>query len=197
MLSMSVEEFIKRLGSTESTPSGGSTTGVISALGASLALMASNVSVVSKKSIVTDDNKPYVEGLISKLENSVERFKFFAMQDAVVFDNYMKAVDKDDKKDKMMDCLTVPLSCARECLKCIDVMVELSPFITKSIVSDMMLGFIMIRACFESCIINVKINEKWINDPEVTETVDMFISNNINRVNSVVEEQVKILGGRM
>lgn len=197
MLNMKVEDFITKLGSTEATPSGGSTVGVISALAASLALMASNVSVASKKSLVNEENKPYVDGLISKLEYSIERFKFFAMQDAVVFDAYMNAVDKDDKKDKMMDCLTVPLSCARECLKCIDVMVELSPFITKSIVSDMMLGFILLRACFESCLVNVRINEKWINDSEVSETVDMFISNNIGRVNSIVEEQINVLGGRM
>ena len=102
MMTMKVEEFIKKLGSTESVPSGGSTVGIISAFAASLALMASNVSVISKKSLVNDSNKPYVDGLISKLESCVERFKFFATQDAVVFEAYMKA-SKEDKKDKMMD----------------------------------------------------------------------------------------------
>ncbi len=196
MMTMKVEEFISKLGSTESVPSGGSTVGVISAFAGSLALMASNVSVVSKKSMINDSNKPYVDGLISKLEGCVERFKFFATQDAVVFEAYMKA-SKDDKKDKMMDCLSVPLSCARECLKCMDIMVELSPFIVSSIVSDMMIGFIMLRACFESSIINITINEKWINDEEISDSIQMFINNNIKRVYSVVDEQLKELGGRM
>ena len=140
MLSMKVEDFISKLGSTESVPSGGSTVGVISALAGSLALMASNVSIVSKKSMVNDSNKSYVDGLISRLEGCVERFKFFATQDAVVFEEYMKA-PKEDKKDKMMDCLSVPLSCARECLKCMDIMVELSPFIVSSIVRIFFLSF--------------------------------------------------------
>ena len=108
----------------------------------------------------------------------------------------MKA-PKEDKKDKMMDCLSVPLSCARECLKCMDIMVELSPFIVSSIVSDMMIGFIMLRACFESSIINITINEKWINDEEISESIKMFINNNIKRVYSVVDDQLKELGGRM
>ncbi len=193
---MKVDEFIEKLGSTESVPSGGSTVGVISALAGSLALMASNVSVVSKKSKVNDSNKGYVDALIEKLYGCVDRFKFFATQDAVVFEEYMKAA-KEDKKDKMMDCLSVPLSCARECLKCMDVMVELSPFIVSSIVSDMMIGFIMLRACFESCVINITINEKWINDEEVSESVRMFVNNNIKRVYNVVDEQLKELGGRM
>ena len=192
MLSKSIEQYLDELASTAPTPSGGSTVGIMSALASSLALMAINVSVANKKNVrINETNKDRVLNLVKELEKSAENFKVLAESDAKVFDAYMKA--KEEDKEKAMDaCFKVPYMCANECVKAIEIMKELSPYITKSIVSDMVIGFMMLKSCFEASIVNARINERWINKMEISKMLNDFIVMNKDKVNNIVEHQVSL-----
>lgn len=171
-----IEEFAEMLSSTNPTPGGGGAAAVSGALGASLCLMASNLTFGKKKYAVyeadlLEDNR--------MLEDFRETFYRLADKDEEVFLPLSKAYalpknTEEEKalRDKVMenalaDASTVPLSCMETAEAALKAALDIAGKASKLSVSDVGVGGSFLYTALEGASLNVLINVRSMKREDV------------------------------
>lgn len=167
-----IKEFISILKSDKPAPGGGSVAAVVTSMAISLTLMATRISIKRKSFNNYDDNiKNNINQKIDKLEELLNISYNLADKDIATFSNYMnisKTKDSNKIEEATKKCFAVPYELSNLCLGCAKEIFYLKPYIVDSIISDLNMSLVLLSSCLESCLINMKINLKYLNDSEIT-----------------------------
>lgn len=175
-----LENFVNVLKSSEPVPGGGSAAALSGALGAALLSMVGEITMGKKK----PEDKTPIENALAVTVPLVDRFLDLIKEDAEAFDAVMTAFRMPKETDgeraersRAIEAATIvaadiPLVTARTALEAVRVAKDLAEFGSKSAISDVACGVLMLESAFKSAIYNVKINVPGISDEEVVKRLE-------------------------
>lgn len=190
-----IGEYLDALGSSAPTPGGGSTAGVIGALGASLGLM-----VISLTSTDDEEEAAALEPAQDALTQLRGRFTDLAEADEQVFQRYRDATDmpkdtadaKQARRVAMQEALkhaaSVPLRAAQASIELARALVAVQQHGNQHLLSDARIAMLCVTTCFESSRINVHVNLDLIRD-------EPWITDVANQLETLSAEMQDILAG--
>jgi formiminotetrahydrofolate cyclodeaminase len=187
MLDQSIREYLAKLSSDAPTPGGGFAAGVMAAQGASLILMATEL---SKKQLEETKLSEIREKLISLRDECLA----LAEKDSEEFAKLMNcfSMKKDDPNRAVslqkayVSCAEVPLSLCQSLKVAIPCAEELLKNGNSHLASDVKIGLINLRAASESCRYNVEANAPYIKD----QTIKNRITEGYENANSEILSSV-------
>ncbi|HYH12718.1 MAG TPA: cyclodeaminase/cyclohydrolase family protein [Thermomicrobiales bacterium] len=183
----SIGHYLDTLGSSAPTPGGGSATGIIGALGASLGLM-----VVSLTSADDTEATAHLDVAREKLIALRERFTQLAEQDEAVYQGYRDAagMPKSSAEEKaarrasmqraLKEAARVPLAACEASVELGDALVPVRRYGNPYLLSDARIAVLCTEACFEASRINVNVNLAMIKD-------EAWVTNVSDRVKTLAE----------
>jgi formiminotetrahydrofolate cyclodeaminase len=172
--------FVNVLKSSEPVPGGGSAAALSGALGAALLSMVGEITMGKKK----PEDKTPIENALAVTVPLVDKFLDLIKEDAEAFDAVMTAFrmpketdDEQAERSRAIETATivaadVPLVTARTALEAVRVAKDLAEFGSKSAVSDVACGVLMLESAFKGALYNVKINIPGISDEEVVKRLE-------------------------
>jgi formiminotetrahydrofolate cyclodeaminase len=175
-----LENFVNVLKSSEPVPGGGSAAALSGALGAALLSMVGEITMGKKK----PEDKTPIDNALAVTVPLVDRFLDLIKEDAEAFDAVMTAFrmpketdEEQAERSRAIEAATivaadVPLVTARTALEAVRVAKDLAEFGSKSAVSDVACGVLMLESAFKGAIYNVKINVPGISDEEVVKRLE-------------------------
>lgn len=198
------------LSSSAPAPGGGSVSGLIAAMGASLGSMVINLTIGNKNN--NEKNKE-LKRLLESCENLRLEFFRLAEKDIESFGPLSKAYsmpkDTEEEKEKrsafmeeaLKEAGETPMILAKTTCELIDVLEELLDKGTKNAISDVGVGATFANSALESSQLNVLINTKYMKDREYAGKLNNEINQITNkylpkcqiileRVKSYLKEQV-------
>ncbi|UCE26474.1 MAG: cyclodeaminase/cyclohydrolase family protein [Candidatus Coatesbacteria bacterium] len=179
-----LEEFVSVLKSSDPVPGGGSAAAFSGALGAALLSMVGEITMGKKK---PEDKSP-IEEALAVTKPLVDKFIDLITEDAEAFDAVMAAfkMPKETEGEKVersraIEAATivaadVPLLTARTALEAVRAAKSLAEFGSKSAISDVACGVLMLESAFTGALYNVKINIPGISDEEVVERLEREVA---------------------
>ena len=172
---LTIENFLEKLGSSDSMPGGGVASSLVASCGISLTLMVCNLTIGKEK------YKEFEE-LVTKVKNEAEELnkKFLELmdKDAETFKIMEKVFvmpnateeEKKFRKEKMQEackvCCTVPKEVIEKVLRGIEITESIIGKSNKSAESDLVVGKNLLEAAKKGAWENIAINLKYINDEE-------------------------------
>ncbi len=165
----SLASFNERIASSSPTPGGGAVTVVAAVMGASLILMAIDVSL--KKQEI-----PALIQLRKQIKQQSDTLVAYADRDVEVFEHYMKGLqlpkategEKQYRKEYLrqatLNATDIPMAAAREISKILKLSLPSLPLIKKSVMSDIGAGVYLIHAALKGVLLNVDINLAYMKD---------------------------------
>ncbi len=189
-----IGSYLNMLGSSEPTPGGGSATGVLGALGASLGLM-----VISLTSPEDEETARTLDTARESLVQLRDRFSVLAEADERVFQGYRDAADmpkgtpeeKRARKAALQEALKraagVPLQACETAVELARTIVPIQQFGNPHLFSDAQIAMLYAAACFEASRINVNVNLAMIKD-------DAWITDTAFRVETLATDLLIISG---
>lgn len=205
-----IEEFIDDLSSSKPTPGGGSVAGLIGALSGSLNSMVYSLTVNKKSFEALDgDRKKLILDFSEASNKFTEKALKLMEDDRKYFDKLMDCykLPKDSKDDKekrnksisegTLLALKAPLKLAREAYDFYENIEIALKYGNKMLASDAICAAVLLHACIECAIVNVKVNLNSLRTLEVTKAIQneleelnnnsLLRKNNIyNLVNEVI-----------
>lgn len=185
MRNLTIEEFLKSLGSEAPTPGGGGAAALVAALSAALNSMVFNLTVGKK---VYENYTDEIKELIKKsLEESNELITFFSLcmdKDADVFSKLINSYklpkttedEKNTRKSTIESCTKeaaeVPMAVAEKVYKLYPIIWTACNYGNKNLISDAGVAATLVQASLESCVLNVKINLSYIKDDTLKINMD-------------------------
>lgn len=175
-----LENFVNVLKSSEPVPGGGSAAALSGALGAALLSMVGEITMGKKK----PEDKTPIENALAVVLPLVDKFLDLIEEDAEAFDAVMvafrmpKETDEEQaERSRAIEAATivaadVPLVTARTALEAARAAKDLAEFGSKSAISDVACGVLMLESAFKGAIYNVKINVPGISDEEVVKRLE-------------------------
>ena len=179
-----LEDFAAVLKSSEPVPGGGSAAALSGALGAALLSMVGEITMGKKK----PEDKTPIEEALAVTSPLVGRFLDLIAEDAEAFGAVMAAFkmpkETDDEKAeraRAVEAATivaadVPLVTARTALEAARAAAGLAEFGSKSAISDVACGVLMLESAFNGALYNVKINIPGISDEEVVKRLEREVN---------------------
>jgi formiminotetrahydrofolate cyclodeaminase len=175
-----LENFVNVLKSSEPVPGGGSAAALSGALGAALLSMVGEITMGKKK----PEDKTPIENALAVVIPLVDKFLDLIKEDAEAFDAVMAAFrmpketdDERAERSRAIEAATivaadVPLVTARTALEAVRAANDLAEFGSKSAISDVACGVLLLESAFKGAIYNVKINVPGISDEEVVKRLE-------------------------
>jgi len=170
---LTIENFLEKLGSSDSMPGGGVASSLVASCGISLTLMVCNLTIGKEK------YKEY-EGLVLKVKKEAEelKLKFLELMDKdaetfKIMENVfaMPNVTEEEKslrKEKMQEacktCCLVPKKVIEKALRGIEITESIVGKSNKSAESDLVVGKNLLDAAVKGAWENIAINLKYISD---------------------------------
>lgn len=195
IIDSSIKEFISCLKSDAPAPGGGSVAAVVSSMAISLTLMATRISIKRKSfNEYDEDIKSQIHQKIDRLEELLLISYDLADKDIATFSNYMsisKTKDRAKIEEATKECFAVPYELSGLCLLCSKEIFYLKPYIVDSIISDLNMSLVLLSSCLKSCLINMKINLKYLDDSEI---VDKYLTQE-EQIKEFEKQKDIILGG--
>ena len=166
--------YLEALSSGEGAPGGGSATALVGALGAALSLMVSTI--FSARSQI-DVSSHVIEELHARANHSLQQLEELMSKDATSFDGVLSAykLPKNTEEEKqirfekieqgLLKATHSPLDMMKETSDVLDVLKELTSLkITGTIVNDIVVGTVFLKAALEAGYFNVRINTKMMKN---------------------------------
>ena len=166
--------YLKALSSGEGAPGGGSATALVGALGAALSLMVSTI--FSARSQI-DGSSQVIEALHARAHHSLGQLEELMSKDATSFDGVLRAykLPKNTEEEKqirleqieqgLLKATRAPLDMMKETSDVLDVLKELNSLkITGTIVNDIVVGTVFLKAALEAGYFNVRVNTKMMKN---------------------------------
>ena len=183
---LTIENFLEKLGSSDSMPGGGVASSLVAANGISLTLMVCNLTlgkekykefeelVTKVKSKAKELNKMFLE----LMDKDAETFKI--MENVFAMPNATEE-EKKMRKEKMQEacklCCLVPKEVIEKALQAIEITNSIYGKSNKSAESDLRVANILLRSAVEGAWQNILINLKYIDDDKFIEEYNDFGSN--------------------
>jgi len=176
---MEIDEYMKKMASSDRTPGGGSAAALSSGLGAALALMTANLS--DEKDLpadLTKENRETLDGAVRELKELSEQLHQIINQDTYAFQAVLDAMDlpagdEEEKKKKEQrlekatkNALETPLDAAEKGLNVLRLQEPIIKWGNQDTLSDIGAGIWLAYAGIMSALITVKINLLHIHDPD-------------------------------
>lgn len=199
-----IEDYINDLASNKPTPGGGSAAALVGALGSALTSMVFNLTIGKKDyEALNDDEKQNINTALKEAEKYNNMLLEFMDKDGEAFLSLIKAfklpnTNEEEKKKRREaidlgyeNALQVPLTLAKESLKFYSNIIIACKYGNKNVLSDAGVASILLYACIESSILNVKINLAGIKDEEykqqIHNTCVEIVAEALGRKNKVEE----------
>ena len=210
MKKLSVEEFIKELGSSSPAPGGGSVAALVVALSGALTSMVYSLTI----------GKKIYEALSYDIKNNInENFK----ESDLFSEDSLNLMEKDKEVFlKLMDCYKLPQNTAEEIsirkkeidLKTYDAMMVPLNLLRKSllfyenikfsakycninVISDAGVAAIMLHSGIESAALNVKINLSYLKDEKLKKEIKNEIEESLKKSNRQKEEIITLVNQKI
>ncbi len=178
---LSIDEFIKKLASSEPAPGGGGASGLMAAVGAALAHMVGALTIGKKKYAAVEQD---IKELNSKTEGLCARFLQLMDEDEWAFIPLSRAygMPKDTpeqaaEKERVMeaalrDAANVPLELMELCAEAIGMLSDYEKKGTAIAISDVGVGAAALKAALMGASLNVFINTKSMKDREYADGIN-------------------------
>ncbi len=162
---MTVESFIRELGSKAPVPGGGGASALIGAIGVSLCSMVGNLTSGKKKYAAYQQE---IEDIIKKAQASADKMLSLIQKDAEAFEPLSKAygIPKDqENRDEILEnalvtASLVPMEILEETSHVIDFIEELAVKGSRLAISDVAVAATACKSALEGAVMNVYINTK-------------------------------------
>jgi len=190
-------QYLDELSSAAPTPGGGSVAGITAALGAGLLCKVASLTIGKEK---YKSVEPEMQGILKRAGEFREKFCQLATQDEEV---YKKLSDifklpKDERKDlineALKDAIDVPLQVCKAAHGAIKLCIPLVQKGNKNLITDTGIASLMLKCAFESAVLNVEINLKYIKESafilKIGNTLKP-IEENIETIAEEVESEVE------
>ncbi len=193
MMEKSVKEFLEKVAEKTPTPGGGSISALAVAMACSLAEMVCNLTIGKKKYADVEEE---MKKLAEKMRQKRQEFLKLVEEDAKAFDEVMKAYKEGgDEQEALKKAAKVPYETASNCLSIMDDIFVIAKDGNKNSITDAGVAGYMAHAGFNSALLNVKINLKYIEDDnfkkEMEENMEKMIKEmdeKLAKIKEVVEE---------
>lgn len=174
LASLSIDDFLTRLGSKEPVPGGGAAAGVTGAIGAALALMVVNYSIGRKNLAEHQDE---IKEIGSVFEDLRSRLTHLAEEDASAYAELsaLWGLPKDDPKrtegwNLALDrAIAVPTGIMDAGAKLLDLCAKLAPICNRNLLSDLAGASALAEACVRAAGQNVRVNAAMLDDKDASE----------------------------
>jgi len=169
----SVEKYIEDLGAKLPAPGGGSAAAVSCALGIALLEMVANFTVGKESS---EDDKKRLNDILPRIKKAKEEAQRYIDEDVVAYAKAREAykIPKEDPErkkkieDATKDAANVAINTAKLSQRAISLARTLVEIGNKNLITDVIIGALLVKAGFDSSMWNVDINLNYIKDESFT-----------------------------
>jgi formiminotetrahydrofolate cyclodeaminase len=170
---LTLGEFLQQLGSPDPTPGGGAAAAVVGAIGAALVEMTANLTVGRPRLADVEDRAKLIRHRASELREQLERLgdadtaafrrvsAAFRLQRA---DDAQKAARTEAIQAALRVAADVPLETVRIGAAVVDLAEEAAPILNPAVISDVLVGALLVKAAVSSAALNVEINVAAMTD---------------------------------
>ena len=168
-----IEEFLRKLSSSDSMPGGGVASSLVAANGISLTIMVCNLTIGKEK---YKENEELVLRVKKEAEELKDKFLKLMDKDALTFEIMEKVFlmprntdeEKKIRKEKMQvackTCCITPKEVIENALKGIEITESIKGKSNISASSDLEVGKVLLKAAIDGAWQNILINLKYIED---------------------------------
>ncbi|HHU29042.1 TPA: cyclodeaminase/cyclohydrolase family protein [bacterium] len=188
MKEKTLEQFYHLLNSDAPTPGGGAIISYVLSLAVGLSNMSILISKKRKSFLALDEsiqnrvseasNKltSLGTGLLDEIQNDVDAFNHFM----VIYKLKPENEEEQLKKEQLLDeasnkSILIPVKVLKTCIEAYDAYEVIEPYVVKSIISDLIIGVILLDSCIQSSIVNIKINLPYIKDENLIKMINQEI----------------------
>lgn len=210
LVEKTVKEFIAEVKSSNPTPGGGSVSALVGSIGGALTNMVGNLTI-DKKAFeeVPEDAKAKMKEANVELEKLVEDLAVIVDKDATAFDGVMEAfklpknTDEEKKartnaiQEGYKKALEVPMSCAEECYKVLELQKIFADFGNVNAITDVGVGTLLAYSGLEGALFNVTINLKSIKDEEYRTNIENKVNTLLANGKKLKEELLEVVYRRL
>ncbi|AFM01229.1 MULTISPECIES: cyclodeaminase/cyclohydrolase family protein [Desulfitobacterium] len=199
-------EFLAQSASAAPTPGGGSVSGYVGALGASMVCMVANLTVGKEK---YKDVEPQVQVILEKGEKLLHDLKNGLTQDIEEFSNFMAVLklpkDTEEQKQvrsaKMQEVLVsatdTPLAIAQNCYAVLELAQELAPIGNKGAISDVGVAAYLAESALKAAMFSVDINLPQVKDSDYQDKVKLERERLFAQAERLKNETVAVVQSRL
>lgn len=188
ILEMKTTEFLEALSSGAPVPGGGGAAAAVGAMGASLGMMVTNLTIGKKKYAAVEAEIIMIRGKLEKLR---DQLTVLTDEDAKAFEPLSKvySLPKEEKElvlDSALDTASaVPLTIMETILEVMEQLEVLGQKGSRLAISDVGVGILFAQAALESASLNVFINTKLMQNRKRAESLNHQAFNLIRKGNGL------------
>lgn len=210
LVNKTVKEYVEAAMSGEPTPGGGSVAALVGGLGGALTNMVGNLTIDKKVyENVPEDKKAEMEKNFKEIEKIVNELVIIVDKDASAFDKAMDAfkLPKNTDEEKALRsqaiqegykaALEVPLVCAEECLKILELQDVFAHYGNIGAITDVGVGTLLAYSGLEGALFNVIINLKSIKDEDYKKEINEKLNNLMNKGRALRDEMLEVVYARL
>lgn len=202
LLEKKVSELIEEISSSSPTPGGGSVSALVGALGTSLSIMVSNLTIGKKK---YENVQEEIQVLKNKLEQDIKFYYDLYERDSHAFDEVMTAfrLPKSNEEEiakrnstieeSTVKATEVPIQVIIHSLEVARKIVRISQIGNQNSLSDAGVALILIKASADGAFINVLINTKSLNNKELARGLILKSADSLTKLDSLVSEALSTI----
>ncbi len=202
LLEKKVSELIEEISSSSPTPGGGSVSALVGALGTSLSIMVSNLTLGKKK---YENVQEEIQQLKSKLEQDIKFYFNLYKRDSQAFKEVMTAFklpksneEEITKRNSAIEESTVkatevPIQVIIHSLEIAKKVVRISQIGNQNSLSDAGVALILIKAAADGAFLNVLINTKSLNNKELARGLIIKSADSLTKLESLVIEALSTI----
>jgi formiminotetrahydrofolate cyclodeaminase len=200
---LTIEDFSRRLASSDPVPGGGSASAVAAALGASLVVMVASLTTGRPKYV---DHEPMLGWAVDTGERLVDRFLAIADEDAAAYGGFAAALklprDTDDEIAARAAAMQAaarrsaeaPLSCVEACLDLLQVAEALAGRSNPNAASDVDVAALLGEAAARGAAANVLINLPSTGDPELEGRLTQRVTELLSAIEDLATQTHETIG---
>ena len=206
LIDLTLKDFANETASESPAPGGGSIAAYVGVLGVSLGTMVANLSAHKRG---WDDKWAYYSDWAEKGQMYKDRLLHLVDEDTNAFNKIMEAfglpkgseAEKTARKNAVQDAtkgaIQVPLDVMQTCVDCMEVMLEMAKTGLPASISDAGVGVLCARAGVRGAHLNVKINAADLEDESFVKNVFGTSDHLIERAESLENEIMQLVEGKL
>ena len=204
--SLSMEEFLDRLGSPSATPGGGSASAICASISSRLAQMVANLTIGRPKFEEVQDDMIRACDSAEKLSGV---FMALAMKDSEAFDLFMKALslpkgtesEKTSRKEAMQEALReatrIPMRVLEKAREMTDIVLLVAEKGNPNAITDAGVSALLIEAAARGAAMNARINLATIDDDTFIEENLALIDTDLDSIQKSVEKALSVVRSKI
>lgn len=210
LIERTLKEFVSDVASSNPTPGGGSVAALVGTIGGALTNMVGNLTIGKKVyEEVPEEAKIKMEENFKEIEKIVESLSNIVDEDSTAFDGVMlafklpketadeKAARSNAIQEGYKKALEVPLKCASECLRVLELQDIFAQHGNVNAITDVGVGTLLAYSGLEGALFNVTINLKSIKDENYRKDIENKVNTLLESGKIIKEELLKVVYHRL